>query len=447
MKRANGSGFGGLLTSAAVLLGANPVHAQITITPGAPTHFTTEQAEHAVDQSTLDQPGTPAFHLRLQFSPANNRVAAADYTGTVEYWWVSPTQWRREIKSATFHDIEIQNGANTWDKHEGDFFPAWLQKIARAPIQPLPLPAQDLAAGLGRADIKYMMGTANFQWAINPAVDDQRSTNKAMIQLQVSTGRINYTIGPDWDGEYKDFQDFHGKPIARQVSADPVVGQVAILEDLAPQAAGFFDTAKPGGDAHPLDSIVLDTDDLRRNLAAEPQFTWPDMMDGPFEGEISATVTIDQTGKVRDIGYIVADNQDLRAAALKGLQTLTFKPFTRDGVPVQVIGRYAIQFKAHRPAGAENFEPAKTYLDRANHLSFLHAPGHKPYHLVATVVVFTPNGPKTGTFEETWLDETHHRQDLTFGTPIWPRPGMATSSITLRKGWPRGRAPGLSSKS
>ena len=434
----------GIMVSCALLLGAlgTKATAQIAVGQSGVVSFTAGQAEHAIAESTLDQPGTPPFHLLLQFSPRRAGVASTDYTGTVEYWWVSPTQWRREIKSGSFHDVEVRNNANIWEKHEGDFFPVWLQEIAKAAVQPVPLPAKDLATGLSRSALKYIMGTANFQWPIDPAIDDQRMTNKAYVQFEMSTGLMNYTGGPDWNGEYKDFQDFHGKPIARQVSVDEAVGKVAILEDLVPPPAGFFDAAKPGGDAHPIETIVLDTDDLRKNLVAEPQFAWPDMLDGPFEGEVFTSLIFDQSGKVRHMGYTVADNEGVRAAAIKGFQTLTFKPFIRDGVPVQVIGRYAVQFKAHRPAGVETFAAAKTYLDRANTLSFLHSAGHKPYHLTSTVVVFTPRGPATGTYEETWLDPTHHRQDLTFGAGHLVRTMNGDKVYQLAEGSADGAATG-----
>src|SRR5580693_6240842 len=82
-----------------------------------------------IERSTLNQPGTKPFHLKAMIAPSRPD-RGADRTGDVEIWWASPTQWRREVRSPEFHQIEIVDGAREWQKNEGDYFPQWLQQTA-----------------------------------------------------------------------------------------------------------------------------------------------------------------------------------------------------------------------------------------------------------------------------------------------------------------------------
>ena len=86
----------------------------------------------AVEQSTLDQPGTKPFHLKAELAPSFTRDQGSGRTGEVEIWWAGPGKWRREVRSPEFHQIEIVNDGKDWQKNEGDYFPEWLREMAVA---------------------------------------------------------------------------------------------------------------------------------------------------------------------------------------------------------------------------------------------------------------------------------------------------------------------------
>src|SRR5713101_6718682 len=86
----------------------------------------------AVERSTLNQPGTKPFHLKAVLAPSRDSDRGSNRTGEVEIWWVSPTQWRREVRSPGFHQIVIVNAGKEWQKNEGDYFPEWLRETAVA---------------------------------------------------------------------------------------------------------------------------------------------------------------------------------------------------------------------------------------------------------------------------------------------------------------------------
>jgi len=78
-----------------------------------------DQIRTAVAKSTLDQPGTPPFHLRAELSPYRPGIEPAFLTGTIEIWWVSPTQWKREIQTPQFHQLAIMNDGKEWQQNDG----------------------------------------------------------------------------------------------------------------------------------------------------------------------------------------------------------------------------------------------------------------------------------------------------------------------------------------
>jgi hypothetical protein len=58
----------------------------------------------------LAQSGTRPFHLKATLAPSYVRAGDADRTGEVELWWLSPTHYRRELRYASFHQVEIVDG-------------------------------------------------------------------------------------------------------------------------------------------------------------------------------------------------------------------------------------------------------------------------------------------------------------------------------------------------
>ena len=91
-----------------------------------------KEVKKAVERSTLDQSGTKAFHLRATVAPSFERDKESGRTGEVEIWWASPTQWKREVRSPEFHQIEIVDGHM---KVKRELEAGWFQRVE------VPLPA------------------------------------------------------------------------------------------------------------------------------------------------------------------------------------------------------------------------------------------------------------------------------------------------------------------
>jgi hypothetical protein len=371
------------------------------------------QVKKAVEKSTLDQPGTKPFHLKATFAPSQERDKNTNRVGEIEIWWQSPTNWRREVRCPDFHQIAIQDGDRRWEKNEGDYFPDWLRELALAIIRSIPIPTDVLSKRVKTAQVRHFRDLqTNIDW--DPTTDfDNEQTNGKGISLTNKTGLLSYTGGPGFGGEYHDFKDFHGRMIANTVASGyvEVTAKLSLLEDLISTPDGFFDTSAPGGDAHPIDTVFLSEEDLRKSLLSSTAVTWPAVVDGPFEGVVWTEVVLDRTGKIREMIPPIADNPGMKDAAEAGFKSMQFQPILRNGVPVQAIGRLSVHFKTVRPAGLEKFDSARNYFERGRKVSFLAAGATTPYKLRAEFQVGTASGVQTGRYEDTWVSATEWKRE------------------------------------
>jgi len=378
-----------------------------------------KEVKKAVEQSTLDQPGTKPFHLKARFVPSLDRAGGPNRIGEIEIWWQSPQQWRREISSPEFHQTEIVNSGKVWEKNDGDYFPEWLRELAQAMVRPVPLSMDDLLKRAKGANVKHLMGQTNIDWDAVNVPGDEQVNGKGYLALRDDSGVLLYTGGPGWSGSYHDFQDFHGRKVALTVASGTteVTAKVSVLEDLGATAVDFFDTSAAGGEARPIETVALSESALRANLAsAATQFQWPALADGPLEGVVWTEVVIDRFGKVREMLSPIADNAGVKEAARQAFQAMQFRPVLRDGAPVQVTARLSMPFKTVRPAGMENFASAKSYFEQGRKATYLAYGQTAPYLLKAEFEVGTSSGVQTGRYEDTWLSATHWKREAWVGS-------------------------------
>lgn len=372
-----------------------------------------KQVRKAVEKSTLDQPGTRPFHIKATFTPSFERDKSSNRVGEIEIWWDSPTVWRREVRSPEFHQIAIQNGVRQWQKNDGDYFPEWLRELATAIIQPVPLPDSALEKRVKAAEVRRSIGQTNVDWEESTGFADQQENGKGYVALSDKTGLLLYAGGPGFGGLYHDFKDFHGRMIATTVASGyvEVTAKVNVLEDLGSVPSDFFSVDAPGGDAQPIETVVLSEAELRANLLPGKPFVWPALKDGPLDGIVWTEIVIDRSGRIREMIPPVADNPGVQEAAAAGFGSMQFRPVLRNGIPVQVTGRLSVPFKTVRPVGDETFDSARNYFEHGRKVSFLAAGSKVPYTLRAEFQVGTQNGVQTGSYEDTWMNATEWRRE------------------------------------
>ncbi len=307
------------------------------------------KVKKVIERSTLNQPGTKPFHLKAVIAPS--RIdRGADRTGEVEIWWESPTKWRREVRSPEFHQIDIVNGAQEWQKSEGDYLPEWLRETAVALVEPVPYLDQTLKM-VNEADVKTMFGNTYYAWMSMSTDGNVEKGMGATIAVTDKTGLLFYGGDLGWGALFKDYKNFHGRMVAMTVThgTPEVTARVTTIEELRDTPPGLFDAAASGGDVPLLQTVIVDEKVVRKNLLAMDPIVWPPLKDGPLEGVMTSSIVVDRAGRVREIGSIVTDNNSMSEAARKMIATMQFAPYLQNGVPVQVVSRITMPFKASRP--------------------------------------------------------------------------------------------------
>ncbi len=379
----------------------------------------TDRVRKAVEKSTLDQPGTKPFHLKAVIVPV--RVDAPDAnekTGTVEIWWVSPTTWRREIKSPQFSQVEIVDGGKDWQKNDGNFFPEWLRESAVALVRPVPDMDKVLQQVKG-AEVRQSYGVTHYSWG---TIGSDGTVSKAIgagIDVRLD-GLLQGGSGIGWSayfsmppGSHDPFYDFHGRQVGRRVEVADVAATVTVLEDLKHPPADLF-AATGAGDA-PIETLVADELAERKSLEPIAAPVWPTLEQGPIEGAMLAEVVIDRTGKIRAVTDMLSDNPGLNGVAEDYTRRMQFQPTLLNGQPVQVVTTITMGFKTTRPAGMETFASSDSYLNRARQVGYPTEKVGAPYVLQAE---FEAGGAaervSTGTYTDTWLSDTEWRREANF---------------------------------
>jgi hypothetical protein len=389
----------------------------------------------AVARCTLNQTGTKPFHLKAVLAPSLERDRGSNRTGEVEYWWASPTQWRREVRSPEFHQIAIVNGGKEWQKNQGDYFPEWIRETSVALIEPVPH-LEDVLKQVEEADMHNLMGTTHFSWILMSTDGNVQKGMGAGLDV-TSAGLIQSGSGLGWGGWYRDFKNFHGRMVAQTVSVGTpeVTAKVATLEDLRDVPSDYFDAGASGGDPALMRTVMVDETTLRKNLMPRGPFEWPALQDGPLEGTVTTEIVVDRTGKVRELGTIVSDNQALSETAGKIIGGMQFKPYLQDGVPVQAVSRVTMPFKTVRPAGVETFDSARNYFERGRLFSFPAAGNGPAYVLRATFQAKVAGGViEEGQYVDTWKSENDWRREATIAKSRFVRTRHGERRYLLAEG-------------
>lgn len=373
------------------------------------------QVKKAIERSTLNQPGTKPFHLKAAIAPSFDRDKDSGRTGEVEIWWMSPDKWRREIRSPEFHQIEIVSDGKDWQRNEGDYFPEWLREIAIELINPVP-PSADMLKHIAEAERGPLPNQVSFSWTDQTGTPEVHNIQRSWLALSPATGLLSYGGGFGWDGQFKDYEKFHGLMVARTVSSGSpeVTAKLGTLEDLGAMPTGFFDPEQKTGSSGLLRTELIDEVTLRKNLQATGPISWPPLQDGVLEGNITSWILVDSKGKVRETETIVSENSAINEAGREALMNLRFTPFVVNGTPTQAYSQITLPFKTTRPAGREAFDSARNYFDHGRKLSFLTGAG-KPYAITAEFQFGGKDGKiETGRYEDTWLSDEQWVRRATF---------------------------------
>lgn len=336
------------LTLAGILLLAIPfANAQIKRTSVPLGDFLTK----ALSKAALTGPGARPFHIRIEVSEPEN--PQSPYQGTIEEWWVSPEQWRREVtdKDGLKQTIIVSSGKKT-EQDEGDYFPLWLRAFVLSAFDPVPNAAAWTASGVQIEQVTMPNGDKSDACARAQSKigSGDRATDAFSNVCFDGKGLLKFFGSPRYGMEFHDYRSFGKKQFPRQFVQGPepgtrLVGAVTVLENES-KMKNVADLFVPlSADDNRFESAVVSSAQMEQLGAGNPEIVWPSVQSGNVRGRLAMYVSVDRDGVVREARPLNSDNAGLEDPARDQVRHWHFKPAVdKDGNHVQVDGGLGFSF-------------------------------------------------------------------------------------------------------
>jgi hypothetical protein len=297
---------------------------------------------HALQQSALTGADAKPFHLKVHLFESTN--PSSDYRAEIEEYWVSPQQWRRSIDTPDFKQTIIVSGDLVSEQDTGNYYPLWLKSFITGIFDPVPdaedwnrLNAKITQITLPNGRRSDACARAKFQIG-SDAVKNDAFSNVCFD----GSGLLNFVGSPGYSMEFRDYQRFGKKMIARGYRDHPepgteLVANIIRLEELKKPDAGMFAVMQPTPANQRLQSIRVSQAAIEQAAQGQPALTWPPVKDGKTSGVLSMYISVDRQGQVQEAYPLNSDNAQLQDAARDQLLKWKLKPMvTKENGPVQV---------------------------------------------------------------------------------------------------------------
>ncbi|WP_161570815.1 energy transducer TonB [Granulicella sibirica] len=316
----------------------------------------------AAGRSTLAASGGVPFHLKATIS--DEKKHDPQWDAEVEEWWQSPTVWRREFHSKTFSQTLVVNGAAREEHIAGPVFPELLRNLTVELVDTVPRFDQLAALHIKVDKPDGTPGQIKAKWEIPGSDGTTTRALAASIAISRETGLFVYGGDIDWDVALHDFADFHGKQIARRLTAQSQGGpqltaKVTLLEDLAGSESAGFVIRRPTPAKHQLRVVVVPEGQMRKLILQAPQPKWPAVQTGPLSGTMVMRIVVDREGNVRSVDDFFSDNPALQVAAQEQMMRWKFRPYPDRDASVQVISTLTFPFSTTREESAAGAQMPK----------------------------------------------------------------------------------------
>ena len=289
-------------------------------------------------QSTLIVPGSHPFHLRATVTNKDDPGSPAE----IEMYWVSPAKWRRTIRSEEFSQTLIVNGELRMEQNTDDYFPLALETLITAMVDPRPI----LDA---RRPDDVLLTKAN-----GAAKEPGTICYPPDFKICVSgPHHLRETVhAPGRPVTFTDYQDFHGKKVARRILTQAGPAQITELSDLKNVNEELFSISQPTPPGEQLRILQVAQSDLAKLALGNQDIIWPQPLDGATKGTSIFYVSIDRKGRVREAVPVQTDNERTNETAQRQILKWKFKPVVSDGAPVQAesLFSFSLNTRAWGPA-------------------------------------------------------------------------------------------------
>jgi hypothetical protein len=302
-----------------------------------------EASQKALQQSLLTSPGNPPFHLKVSISEKSD-PDSDDYKATIEELWLSPSKWRRIVSTKDFSQILVTNGDAVSESDTGDYYPHWFSNFVTSILEIMPEP---------------MFNTIKQSSAVLPAQGGgPLSSNCVYLPARVDRWGICFedkglfqSIFTKGSGaEYKDYQKFGNKWVARSVLDYPQPGttveaRIIELTPITNPDEQMFQVSQPTPPDQRVRSVQIDQDTFMKLVLGSSEIQWPSVGGGSLKGGCGVYVSADRSGNVREAIPEGCDNAGLEEPMHDAVMKWRLKPAAVGGVRVQVESLLGIPFE------------------------------------------------------------------------------------------------------
>jgi hypothetical protein len=306
----------------------------------------------ALEKTLLTTSGAQPFHIKIAISEPENQQSP--YQGTIEEWWVSPEQWRREVtsKDGMKQTIVVTNGKKT-EQDDGDYFPLWLRNFVTAAFDPVPNAEAWTASGIQIEQITMPNGDKSDACARSQAKigTGDRATDSFSNVCFDGEGRLKFFGSPRYSMEFHDYRRFGKKQFPGKFNDNPepgtaLLGTVTLLENepKTPNSADLFNPLNR--DDNRFVSVAVSSLQMEQLSSANPGIIWPSVHSGNVRGRLAMYISVDGSGQVREAWPLNSDNAGLEDPARDQVRQWKLKPAVdKNGNHVQVDGGLGFSFE------------------------------------------------------------------------------------------------------
>jgi hypothetical protein len=295
-------------------------------------------------QATLTAAGSRPFHLRAVIAERGDPASKTE----VEIFWISPEKWRRTIQSPTeFSQTLIVNRDKVYEQDSDGYFPLWSQTLVGAMVDPKAV--LDAFRSGDRLITKANTGADESGKVCFPPAFKMCMTGR--YGLMETVGAAGHSV------DFTDYQDFHGKRVARLLvyhvdAGDSYKAELTELSDLKKPDDSLFSIAESTAPGQRIRSMALPEAELRAMALQPLEIVWPQVLDGATTGKTSYYISLDRSGRVAEVLPLSVAAERADDVARRQIMKWKFRSASEDGVALQAEGTLNFDFdtRSYGPA-------------------------------------------------------------------------------------------------
>lgn len=298
--------------------------------------------ERARAASDIRAPNAPSFRLRAMFSFISENLETV--TGTYSEWWISRTQWRREIVVADSRRIEIGGPGKLWLLETGPSLP---EQVRRLPGSLDPFPPQ-----FRKFDFDSILDPApensTAQCALTaPGPEKQKSAFCFHKPSGVLIQKVEpYPVGRRFGGYSCDYAAFHmfGNYSYPREMACFVEGHrkiAAKITELSPEPSPDAALFKAPPNAVELDICSTNIVPPQAVSKPDPALPWRAQSDR----SVTVELIVNAKGNPQNLKIAHSGGKAFDQNALNAVRGWHFEPATCDGRPIATTIHVEVNFR------------------------------------------------------------------------------------------------------